>query len=90
MVTVPTFITGLTVLTRPSEVRISVTIVVSKPSLVIVNWKVPSASSGKLNSPFSSVVTARSSPVEGLVSLTFAPETTAPWASCTLPVTRPG
>src|SRR5216684_1112771 len=77
-------------LTSPSEVAMSVTTVVPKPSLLTVNRKVPSANSGKLNFPVSSVVTVRSCPVVGFESLTVAPGTTAPWASRTVPVIRPG
>src|SRR5713101_4982571 len=77
-------------LTSPSEVAMSVTTVVPKPSLLTVNRKVPSANSGKLKFPVPSVVTVRSCPVVGFESLIVAPGTTAPWASRTVPVIRPG
>src|SRR6267378_5053782 len=88
--TEPTAKTGLMLLTSPSDVMMSVTTVVPKPSLLTVNRKVPSANSGKLNFPLSSVVTVRSCPVVGFETLTVAPGTTAPWASRTVPVIRPG
>src|SRR5260370_29591069 len=82
--------TGLMLLTSRSDVMMSVTTLVPKPSLLTVSRKVPSANSGKLNFPVSSVVTVRSCPVVGFESLTVAPGTTAPCASRTVPVIRPG
>src|SRR4051812_15576295 len=73
----------------PPTVTLTDDLICAKPCLSAVISYVPTGSTGKLNSPWSLEVDLYSAPLAAFLAVKFAPETTAPVASVTVPWMAP-